>query len=195
MPLSLFAKMESVMTLLQAVRYGKSRPVVGEIGGSGRYAGGLNRPALIIKLLGHKRVTAAERKRRQRNLLSHLKIFFAKRRPQKGYPVSGTNRFWTGFWERGHEHFSESKSPPYRGVASAGTPPARALVFSQRQEEASIVFLLVDRCGIVGAQGLKDKVCSSLRRRKHCCGGNACGDNGLVAIDELVGHFGEISEL
>jgi hypothetical protein len=28
--------------------------------------------------LGHKRVTAADRKRRQRNLLPHLKIFFAK---------------------------------------------------------------------------------------------------------------------
>jgi hypothetical protein len=35
---------------------------------------GLNRG----RPLGHKRVTAAERKRRQRNLLPHLKIFFAK---------------------------------------------------------------------------------------------------------------------
>jgi hypothetical protein len=31
----------------------------------------------------------------------------------------GRNRFWTVFWERGHEQFSESNSPPYRGVASA----------------------------------------------------------------------------
>ena len=53
------------------------------------------------------------------NPLPHLKIFLQKRLPQKGYPLSGANRFWTGFWERGHEQFSESKSPPYRGVASA----------------------------------------------------------------------------
>ena len=57
-------------------------------------------------------VTAAERKRRQRNLFPHLKIFLQKRPPQKGYPLSGENRFWTGFWERGHEQFSESRSPP-----------------------------------------------------------------------------------
>ena len=74
---------------------------------------------LCVRRLGRKRVTAAERKRRQRNLLPHLKIFLQKRLPQKGYPLSGANRFWTGFWERGHEQFSESKSPPYRGVASA----------------------------------------------------------------------------
>ena len=77
-------------------------------------------------------VTAAERKRRQRNLFPHLKIFLQKRPPQKGYPLSGENRFWTGFWERGHEQFSESKSPSYRGVASAartsklGDAPNRA---------------------------------------------------------------------
>jgi hypothetical protein len=75
---------------------------------------------LIIKPLGHKRVTAAERKSRQRNLLPRLNFFLQKRLPQKGYPLSaGRNRFWTGFWERGREQFSESKSPPYRGVASA----------------------------------------------------------------------------
>jgi hypothetical protein len=34
-------------------------------------------------------------------------------------PFWGRNHFWTGFWERGHEQFSESNSPPYRGVASA----------------------------------------------------------------------------
>jgi len=38
-------------------------------------------------------VTAAERKRRQRNLLPHLKIFLQKRLLQKGYPLSGSNRF------------------------------------------------------------------------------------------------------
>ena len=66
--------------------------------------------------LGHKRVTAAERKRRQRNFLPHLKIFFCKNAfHRKGYPLSGVNRFWAGFWERGHEQFSESNSPPYRG--------------------------------------------------------------------------------
>src|SRR5262249_11035734 len=34
-------------------------------------------------------------------------------------PLYGQNHFWTGFCQRGHEQFSESKSPPYRGVASA----------------------------------------------------------------------------
>ena len=96
-------------------------------------------------LISSVRVTAADRKRRRRNFLPHLKIFLQKRLPQKGYPLSGANRFWAGFWERGHEQFSESKSPPYRGVASAartllsirggggsarppGSAPARALV-------------------------------------------------------------------
>jgi len=37
--------------------------------GRGAMLAGSNRPALIIKPLGHKRVTAAERKRRRRNLL------------------------------------------------------------------------------------------------------------------------------
>ena len=42
--------------------------------------------------------------------------FFARTPPQKGYPLFwGRNRFWTGFWERGHEQFSESKSPPTGG--------------------------------------------------------------------------------
>jgi hypothetical protein len=43
------------------------------------------RPELRSRLkVGHKRVTAAERKRRQRNLLPHLKIFLQKCLPQKG---------------------------------------------------------------------------------------------------------------
>jgi hypothetical protein len=37
--------------------------------------------------LGHRRVTAAERKRRQRNVLPHLKIFFKNVLRQKGYPL------------------------------------------------------------------------------------------------------------
>src|SRR5262245_29887816 len=40
-------------------------------------------------------------------------------------PFWGRNRFWTGFWERGHEQFSESKSPPTGGVASAAHIQAR----------------------------------------------------------------------
>ena len=59
----------------------------------------------------------------------HLKIFCKKRLPQKGLaPFWGRNRFWTGFWERGHEQFSKSISPPYRGVTSA----ARSLVSIRR---------------------------------------------------------------
>jgi hypothetical protein len=65
--------------------------------------------------LGDKRLTAAERKRPQRNSLPHVKFFLQKPPPQKGYPFLGQNRFWTGFWERGREQFSEFKSPPYRG--------------------------------------------------------------------------------
>jgi hypothetical protein len=44
------------------------------------------------------------------------KIFLQKRLSHKGYPLYGQNHFWTGFCQRGHEQFSESKSPPYRGV-------------------------------------------------------------------------------
>src|SRR4029077_3068338 len=66
-------------------------------------------------------MTAAERKRRQRNLLPHLKIFLQKRLPRKATPFLGPNGFWTGFWERGHEQFSESKSPPTGG---SHLPPA-----------------------------------------------------------------------
>ena len=51
--------------------------------------------------------------------LPHLKIFFQNRFPQKGYPLPAANRFWTGFWERGHKQFSNQTVPPYRGVASA----------------------------------------------------------------------------
>ena len=50
------------------------------------YPEGAVRPAGRLKLLGHKRVTAAERKRRQRNLLPHLKIFLQKRLSQKATP-------------------------------------------------------------------------------------------------------------
>ena len=48
--------------------------------------------------------------------LPHLRFFFAKMpSPERLPPFWGRNRFWTGFWERGHEQFSESNSPPYRG--------------------------------------------------------------------------------
>jgi hypothetical protein len=40
-------------------------------------------------------------------------------------PSGDRNRFWTGFCERGHKQFSESKSPPYRG-ASDGQRHRRA---------------------------------------------------------------------
>jgi hypothetical protein len=44
------------------------------------------------------------------------KIFFAKTSfTQRLPPFWGGNHFWTGFCQRGHEQFSESKSPPYRG--------------------------------------------------------------------------------
>src|SRR5262249_9479299 len=49
-------------------------------------------------------------------LSRHQKFFFKNVLRQKGYPpLGGRNRFWTGFWGRGHEQFSEFKSPPYRG--------------------------------------------------------------------------------
>jgi hypothetical protein len=78
-------------------------------------------------------VTAAERKRRQRNLLPHPKIFLRKRPPQKGYPLSGgRNRFWAGFWERGHEQFSSTHLAFNKGGGGSARPPgsapARALV-------------------------------------------------------------------
>jgi hypothetical protein len=42
--------------------------------------------------------------------------FFAKMpSTERLPPFWGRNRFWTGFWERGHEQFSESKSPPTGG--------------------------------------------------------------------------------
>jgi hypothetical protein len=42
--------------------------------------------------------------------------FFAKKpSTERLPPFWGRNRFWTGFWERGHEQFSESNSPPYGG--------------------------------------------------------------------------------
>jgi hypothetical protein len=47
------------------------------------------------------------------------KIFLQKRLSHKGYPLYGQDHFWTGFCQRGHKQFSESKSPPYRGVVSA----------------------------------------------------------------------------
>jgi metal-dependent hydrolase (beta-lactamase superfamily II) len=65
-----------------------------------------------VRPTAHKLVTTAERKP---NLLPHLKIFLQKRLPQKGYPLSGANRFWTGFWERGHEQFSEIQESPLPG--------------------------------------------------------------------------------
>src|SRR5262249_34638674 len=44
------------------------------------------------------------------------KFFFKNVLRQKGYPLlGGRNRFWAGFRERGHEQFSESKSPPTGG--------------------------------------------------------------------------------
>jgi hypothetical protein len=51
--------------------------------------------------------------------IPHQKIFFKNAFHRKATPFWGRNGFWTGFWERGHEQFSESKSPPYPGVASA----------------------------------------------------------------------------
>ena len=81
---------------------------------------GSNRPALIIKPLGHKRVTAAERKRRQRNLLPHLNIFLQKRLPQKGYPLSGAETvFGQVFGRGGMSNFQNPKVPPTGGSARA----------------------------------------------------------------------------
>jgi hypothetical protein len=46
-------------------------------------------------------MTAAERKRRQRNLLPHLKIFLQKRLPQKGSPFLGQKPFLDSFLREG----------------------------------------------------------------------------------------------
>ena len=46
-------------------------------------------------------MTAAERKRRQRNLLPHLKIFLQKRLPQKGLPPFWAKPFWNRFLGEG----------------------------------------------------------------------------------------------
>jgi len=50
------------------------------------------------------------------SLSPHLKFFCKNAFPhRKATPFGGRNRFWTRFCERGHEQFSESNSPPYRG--------------------------------------------------------------------------------
>ena len=56
---------------------------------------------LCVRRLGHKRVTAAEDKRRQRNLFPHLKIFLQKRLPQKGLPPFWGKPFWNRFLGEG----------------------------------------------------------------------------------------------
>jgi hypothetical protein len=73
--------------------------------------------------LGHKRVTAADRKRRQRNLLPHLKIFFAKTpSTEKATPFLGQTVFGQVFGRGGMSNFQNPTVPPYRGVApAAGT--------------------------------------------------------------------------
>src|SRR5262245_11447124 len=43
------------------------------------------------------------------------KNFLQKRLSHNGYPLSVANRFWTDFWERGHNLNRQKKSPPYRG--------------------------------------------------------------------------------
>jgi hypothetical protein len=61
-------------------------------------------------------MTAAERKRRQRNLLPHLKIFLQKRLPQKGYPLSGAETvFGQVFGRGGMSNFQNPKVPPPGG--------------------------------------------------------------------------------
>ena len=75
---------------------------------------------LCVRRLGRKRVTAAEDKRRQRNLLPHLKIFLQKRLPQKGYPLSGAETvFGQVFGRGGMSNFQNPTVPPTGGVASA----------------------------------------------------------------------------
>jgi hypothetical protein len=69
--------------------------------------------------LGHKRVTAAERKRQQRNLLPRLKIFLQKRLPQKGYPLSGAETvFGQVFVRGGMTKISKWKVPPTGGSSA-----------------------------------------------------------------------------
>ena len=51
-------------------------------------------------------------------LSRHQKFFLQKRLHTKATPLYGQNHFWTGFCQRGHEQFSEFKSP-LPGVASA----------------------------------------------------------------------------
>jgi hypothetical protein len=46
------------------------------------------------------------------------KIFFQKRLSHKGYPFTGRNHFWTGFWERGMTKFSKWKVPPTGGSSA-----------------------------------------------------------------------------
>ena len=66
--------------------------------------------------MGRERVTAAERKRRQRNFLPHLKIFLQKRLPQKGYPLSGAETvFGQVFGRGGMSNFQNPKVPPTGG--------------------------------------------------------------------------------
>src|SRR5262249_24972563 len=55
-----------------------------------------------------------------RNPLLHLKFFFKNVLRQKGYPLlRGQKPFLDRFSGEGHEQFSESKSPPYRGVVAS----------------------------------------------------------------------------
>jgi hypothetical protein len=63
--------------------------------------------------------------------------FFQKRLPQKGHPPFwGRNRFWTGFCQRGHEQFSESKSPPLPG--GSHLPHAHPSSFEMRRRGSHI---------------------------------------------------------
>src|ERR1700750_2408858 len=41
--------------------------------------------------------------------------FFLQTSFTERLPLYGQNHFWTGFCQRGHEQFSESKSPPTGG--------------------------------------------------------------------------------
>jgi hypothetical protein len=87
-------------------------------------------PDAYLKPLGHKRVTAAERKRRRRKLLPHLKIFLQKRLPQKGYPLSGEGVFGQVFGRGGKSNFQNPTVPPTRG---SRLPRARPRSFEMRR--------------------------------------------------------------
>jgi hypothetical protein len=50
-------------------------------------------------------------------------------------PFRGGNRFWTGFWEWGHEQFSESKSPPYPGGRICGRTSSQITLISPEVAE------------------------------------------------------------